>query len=108
MKKKYLILSIIGFILPNIWVAKVSMQTGNILLWWDIRTTLGDMFANDISTVFMVDLLFVVIVFFVWSYQEAKKHQIPHLYAVWLLTMLFGVAGTLPLFLFMRERYVDQ
>ena len=107
MKKLYLILSAIGFILPNIWVAKVSLETGNWLFWLDLKTTLGAMFANDIATAFMVDLLFVVLVFFVWSFKEAKKHQVPKLGLVWILTLLFGLAGAFPLFLYFREKKIS-
>lgn len=107
MKKIYLILSAIGFILPNIWVTKVSLATGNWLLWMDIKTTLSEMFNNDISTAFTIDLLFVVLVFFVWSYVEAKKHQVPKLGLVWILTLLFGLAGAFPLFLYFREQKVS-
>ena len=104
MKRVYLLLTIAGFILPNIWVAKVSFETGNFLLWWDIPTTFQQMFANDIATTFGIDLLFVVVVFFIWSFQEAKKYQVPKLVLVWNLTMLFGLAGAFPLFLYFREQ----
>jgi hypothetical protein len=108
MKNTYRILSIIGFILPNIWVVKVSVETGNFLLWWNIKTTFTQMFANDISTAFAVDLLFVVVVFFIWTYAEAKKLMIPRLGLVWVLTMLFGLAGGLPLFLYYRELALEK
>ncbi len=104
MKRWYLLLSVIGFILPNIWVLKVTFETHNLLLWWDVPTTFSQMFVNDIATAFMVDLLFVVLVFFIWSYHQAKKHQVKHLGLVWLLTMLFGLAGGFPLFLYLKER----
>lgn len=103
MKALYLILSIAGFIAPNIYVFKVSFETGNFLLWLDPIATVTGMFGNDISTAFIIDLLVVVAVFFVWSYQEAKKLEIKRLWIIWVLTMLFGMAGTLPLFLYLRE-----
>ena len=108
MKRTYLLLSIIGFVLPNIWVAKISIQSGNFLLWWNIKSTFGDMFANDVSTAFAVDLLWVVVVFFTWSYYQAKKFNIKQLYMVWVFTMLFGLAGGFPLFLYLKEIQVEQ
>ena len=107
MKKIYFSLSMVGFVLPNIWVAKVSLETGNWLFWLNIQATLVEMFANDIATAFTVDLLFVVLVFFVWSFKEAKKHQVPKLGLVWILTLLFGLAGAFPLFLYFREKKVS-
>jgi len=108
MKKLYLILSAIGFILPNIWVAKVSLETGNWLFWLDLKTTLGEMFANSIASAFMVDLLFVVLVFFVWSFIESKKYGIKKLWAIWLLTLFFGLAGAFPLFLYLRVDKINK
>ncbi|MEQ9403455.1 MAG: DUF2834 domain-containing protein [Cyclobacteriaceae bacterium] len=103
MKRIYLLLSTIGFILPNIWVLKVTFETGNVFLYGNPVTTTYQAFANDISTAFMTDLLFTVVVFMVWSYREAKKYTIPRVWVYWVLTFLFGIAGTLPLFLYMKE-----
>src|SRR5690349_4330697 len=104
MKTTYLILSIIGFILPNIPVAIESYQTGNALFWLDANATLSGMFANKISTAFIIDLLFTVLVFFIWTYHEAKKYGIKRPWLYWLITLLFGLGGTLPLFLYIREK----
>ena len=103
MKNLYLILAIIGFIAPNIFVAMESVETGNILLWLDPKATIDGMFGNNISTAFIVDLLVVVLVFFIWTYHEARKHKMKNVWIIWVLTMLFGIAGTFPLFLYLRE-----
>ena len=103
MKRVYLILAIIGFILPNIFAFKVSYETGNILLYTDIPTTLQQMFANDIATAFVIDLLFIVVLFLAWSYREARRLAIKQVWLVWIFTFAFGIAGGLPLFLYFRE-----
>ncbi|QOI98146.1 MAG: DUF2834 domain-containing protein [Flammeovirgaceae bacterium] len=103
MKIIYLILAVIGFIAPNIFVAIESVETGNILLWLDPTATLSGMFGNRIATAFIVDLLVVVFIFFFWTYHEAKLHGIKNVWVIWVLTMLFGMAGTFPLFLYLRE-----
>ena len=108
MKKTYLILSIIGFILPNVLVTLESIETGNILLYLNPIATFQDMFANRISTIFAIDLLFAVMVFFVWSYREARLHQVPNVWLTWLLTMLLGLAGGFPFFLYLRETAKDE
>jgi hypothetical protein len=104
MKNLYLILAIIGFIAPSILVCMESMETGNIMLYSNPTATIEGMFANRISSIFMIDLLFAVVVFFLWSYNESKKHSIGKLGLVWALTMLLGLAGGLPLFLYLREK----
>ena len=65
---------------------------------------MAGMFATRISTIFMIDLLFVVAVFFIWSYQESKIYAIPRVWQVWILTMLLGLGGGFPLFLYLREK----
>ena len=104
MKTIYILLSIIGFIVPNIFVVKESIETGNILLWLYPRDTLSGMFANQISTAFILDLLVVVPIFFFWTWQEAKKYAIKRLWLIWVLTLAFGMAGPFPLFLYWREK----
>lgn len=104
MKNVYLILAILGFIGPNIFVAMVTVETGNILLWTDPATTFSEMFINKTASAFAVDLLIVVLAFFIWSFREARKHGIKNLWFIWSLTMLLGLAGAFPLFLYLRER----
>jgi hypothetical protein len=106
MKTIYLLLSAVGFIVPTIFVSIESFETGNILLYTNPLATINGMFANRISTIFMIDLLMVVMVFFIWSYSESKKYEIKRIGVVWLLTMLFGLAGGLPLFLYLKEKTV--
>jgi hypothetical protein len=103
-KNLYLLLALTGFIAPSILVFMESVETGNILLYSNPTLTIDGMFANRISSIFMIDLLFAVVVFFLWSYQEAKKHGVKNIGLVWALTMLLGLAGGLPLFLYFRER----
>ena len=98
MKNLYIVLAVIGFLAPNILVGMESVETGNVLLWLDPQATIEGMFANRISAIFAVDLLVVVMVFFVWSYFEARKYSIRRLGLIWVLTLMFGLAGTLPCF----------
>lgn len=104
MKNKYLYLIIIGTILPNIFVTLESLNSGNYLLYANPIATFNGMFANNISAAFITDLLFIVILFLVWSYKEAKKHKMKNLVWVWAYTFAFGIAGGLPLFLYLREK----
>lgn len=103
MKKTYLTLTIIGTILPNIFVCIESYKTKNYLLYAKPLETFNGMFANNISSAFMVDLLFIVTLFFVWSYKESKVYNIKNIVLIWTYTFAFGIAGGLPLFLYIRE-----
>jgi hypothetical protein len=103
MKKTYLALAIIGFAVPNILVFQESIETGNIMLYADIPATLSGMFANRISTIFGLDLLIAVLVFFVWSFNDYKAQKNWKFYSIWLVTLLFGLAGAFPLYLALKE-----
>ena len=103
-----LILALIGFILPTILVVQESIETGNILLYTNPVATLDGMFANRISTIFSIDLFATVFVFFIWSFHQSEMHDIKHLYWVWLVTLLFGLGGGFPLFLYLRERQMEM
>lgn len=105
MKKKLLILTIIGTILPNIFVIKESFESGNYLLYRYPIDTFYAMFANNTSSAFAIDLLFVVMLFLVWSYWESKKYNMKNVPLIWVYTFAFGIAGGLPLFLYFREKY---
>jgi len=107
MKRIYLLLVLGGFILPNIFVVRESINTGNILLWRDLGATFEGMFANNISSAFAIDLLFVVLLFVVWTYRESKRLNIGKVWRFWLFTFLFGIASGLPLFLYFRAKRLE-
>ena len=107
MKKNYLMLAIVGFIAPSTLVMQESIETGNILLYTNPIATIEGMFANRISSIFMIDLLFTVFVFFLWTFIEGRKYGVKNIGFVWGLTMLFGLAGGFPLFLYLREKNND-
>ncbi|MCD2259508.1 DUF2834 domain-containing protein [Psychroserpens luteolus] len=104
MKKVYLALSVLGTILPNIFVVIESYKTQNYLLYTKPLDTFNGMFANNISSAFIIDLLFIVALFLIWSYRESKKYDIKNMIPIWIYTFAFGIAGGLPLFLYFRER----
>lgn len=107
MKVNYLYLTIAGTILPNIFVVRESLSSGNYLLYANPVATFKGMFANNISAAFITDLLFIVVLFLFWSYWEAKRHNMKNLAWVWIYTFAFGIAGGLPLFLYLREKRMN-
>ena len=108
MKALYLFLAVVGFITPNILVFNESVETGNILLWLDPQATLNGMFGNRIAAAFVTDLLFVVAAALVWIIVESKKLGMKNSWVYVVLTLLFGLAGPLPLFLYQREKFLRR
>ena len=103
MKRLYATLTVIGYIASNWFVVLVSMRTGNVLLWTKPRETMAGMFANPVSTAFAIDLLLAALVACVWFYSEGRRLGMRRIPVYWLPTLAFGLAGTLPLFLYHRE-----
>ncbi|MCG8330099.1 MAG: DUF2834 domain-containing protein [Chitinophagales bacterium] len=108
MKKTYLFLTIIGTILPNIFVLLESVNSGNYLLYARPLDTFQGMFANYISSAFVTDLLFIVVLFLFWSYKESRKHGMKNIALIWIYTFALGIAGSLPLFLYFREKKISS
>ena len=104
----YLALSIAGFLLAGGYTLWQSVETGNWLFWTQPTRTLRELFANGTSTAFGIDLTLVVISAFVWMWHESRALSIPRVWRFWLLALLFGLAGPLPLFLYVRERRLQQ
>jgi hypothetical protein len=108
MKTLYLFLAIVGFIAPNVLVFYESVETGNILLWLDPQATMNGMFGNRIAAAFVTDLLCVVLVALIWIIVESRKVGMKNSWMYVVLTLLFGLAGPLPLFLYQREKVLEQ
>jgi hypothetical protein len=108
MKPVYAVLSVIGYIAANWFVVLVSLETGNVLLWTRPLETIAGMFANRIAAAFAIDLLLTAFVACIWFYFEGKRLGMQRSWSYWLLTLAFGLAGTLPLFLLKREQRLEQ
>jgi hypothetical protein len=104
MAQVYLGLAVVGYLVPNTLTLIESVQTGNILFWTDPARTLSELFANRTSGAFGLDLFGAAIAALIWMTVEAKRLGMPRIWRFWALTLLFGLAGTLPLFFYNRER----
>jgi hypothetical protein len=95
----YLLLTVIGLaplVLVGIWVADNS---------------LGDMvdavFANELAAAVFVDVAISALVFFYWSFGEARRLGIANWWVVIPATVFIGLCFGLPLFLYKRERAIE-
>jgi hypothetical protein len=108
MERVYLILTILGYLVPNTVTLIESVQTGNILFWTDPARTTSEVFINRTSTAFALDLLAAALAALIWMTHEAARLGIRRVWRFWVLTLLFGLGGTLPLFLYLRERHLGH
>ena len=104
MSKLYLLLAVLGYAVSVPPMIIESIRSGNILFWTKPQLTISQLFANLTSTAFALDAMAVALVMLVFMTREAHRMRIPRVWVYWVLTLLFGVSGTLPLFLAVRER----
>lgn len=107
MQGVYLLLAVLGYLAPGIPMVMESARSGNLLFWTDPQRTITELFVNLTSTSFALDLAAAVIVALVWMTREARRVGIARAWIFSVLTMLFGIGGTLPLFLYVRERHLQ-
>jgi hypothetical protein len=100
----YLVLALIGLILPYSqflpWI--MEHQAMNIPLF------IHDMFANQISAFFAVDVIVSAIVLIVFILDEGQRLGMGTLWLPVIVTLLVGVSLGLPLFLYLRQIQLDQ
>ncbi|HKR10305.1 MAG TPA: DUF2834 domain-containing protein [Gemmatimonadaceae bacterium] len=108
MSRIYLLLSVLGYAVSVPPMIIESLRSGNILFWAKPQLTISELFANLTSTAFALDAMAVAIVMLVFITREAHRMRIGRVWIYWVLTLLFGVSGTLPLFLAVRERRLGR
>ncbi|SFA87689.1 MULTISPECIES: DUF2834 domain-containing protein [unclassified Bacillus (in: firmicutes)] len=103
MKRVYILLTVIGAILPYYFFINFIMVNGlNLKL-------LGDyLFANTISSFFATDFFISCIVFWLFMYNEVKKYKIKEWWICLILNLTIGLSCALPLFLYFRHAYEDR
>ncbi len=104
MKKNiYLLLAIIGFLLPYYFFFRFFGEGG-----FSLSSLVGQLFANNLSAAFVVDLFISIIVFWVYLFAEANRLQMKNTMLYVLATLFVGLSFALPLFLYFRERKLEE
>ena len=98
MRRLYALLAVLGFVVPYYYFARFLATNG-----LDLTLIVEQLFANDISTAFAVDLFIAAIVFWVFLVHEARRLTIRYWWLCIPATLLVGLSFSLPLFLWMRE-----
>ncbi|MEM7034676.1 MAG: DUF2834 domain-containing protein [Chloroflexota bacterium] len=97
-KSFYLICAILGTIIPWLLFANFFAHEG-----FNIPLFLQSLFVNGAAGGFSADVLISMVVFWVWSYVDAKQHQIRHWWVVLLTGCTVGLSLALPLYLYLKE-----
>jgi hypothetical protein len=102
-KSIYLALALIGLFVPYCFFFKFLNANG-----FDIPLLFDQLFVNNISAFFAVDLIISIIVFWVYMIAEANKLQMKNWWLYILASLAVGLSFALPIFLYFRERKLEN
>jgi hypothetical protein len=101
MKRMYFILAFFGFVIPYYFLIRFLVQFG-----LDPVEMGNQLFANDMSTFFAVDLMIVAVVFLIFSYFNSRKLGMKRWWVYVIATLLIGPSFSIPLYLGIREDFL--
>ncbi|MBE8968935.1 DUF2834 domain-containing protein [Nostocales cyanobacterium LEGE 12452] len=99
----YLLLCALGFVLPYSQFFPFILEHG-----LDIKLFFEQLFANKISGFFGMDVIVSSLVLWTFVFWEGTRLKMQNLWVYIVCNLLVGVSLGLPLFLFMRERQIEQ
>ena len=102
-KNIYLAFALIGLLAPYYFLFKFLGTSG-----FDIPLLIEQLFANNISTFFAVDLIISIVVFWIWMTTETNKLQMKNWWLYILASLAVGLSFALPLFLYFREQKIES
>lgn len=101
MKRMYFILAFFGFVIPYYFFVRFLVRFGP-----DPVEMGNQLFKNDVTTFFAVDLMIVAVVFLIFSYFNSRKLGMKRWWVYFLATLLIGPSFSLPLYLGVREDFL--
>jgi hypothetical protein len=97
-KKLYLILSIIGIILPYSQFAAFTNKYG-----WDLKFMFSNIFANQMSSGIALDAMWAAVVLIIFILIDRKKIKVKYFWLPIVGIFVIGIAFAFPFYLYLRE-----
>lgn len=99
----YLIMAAIGTVVPWLFFGSFFALNGlNIPLF------LKSLFANDAAGGFSADVLITILIFWVWSRRDAVRNSVAGWWLVLPASCLVGLSLALPLYMYLREKALNN
>jgi len=99
MKKIYLLLSVVGAIVPYLFFFQFIKAEG-----LNISAFISALFVNGAAGGFSADLLLASFIFWLFLFQQVKESNGPKPYLFIVLNITIGLCCALPAYLFAREK----
>ena len=103
MKNIYLVLCILGFVLPYSQFIPFFLENG-----LDLNLFFQELFANQISSFFALDFLISCLVFWIFIFWEGSRLKLQYLWIYLVANLTIGLSFAFPLFLLIRSRKIDE
>jgi len=103
MRHFYFWMAVFGTVVPWVFFSSYFASNGFVPI-----SFVADLFANGATGGFSADVLISILVFWVWSHQDAKKHAISGSYWVLPAGFCVGLSSALPLYLWLREPQLNK
>lgn len=97
MRKIYLGLAVVGFIIPYALVIAFIHENG-----LNLRVFVSELFGNYAPSLAMADLLLSSVVFWAWLFSAEQKNRVRSPWMFVALNLGVGLCFALPLYLYMR------
>jgi len=97
----YLAVAVVGAIIAWLFFGSYFASHGP-----DIVGFVAALFVNGPGSGFASDLLMSIGLFWIWSFVDARRHGVPHWWIVLPTASFVGLILAMPLYFFLRERYV--
>jgi len=103
MRTIYLIAAIVGAVGPYVFFAQffAGPDAG-------LGAFTAQLFATPPAAGFTTDLLITSVVFWIWSFQEARRLRMSRWWAYVVVNLTIGLSCALPLFFYVRELQVQE
>jgi hypothetical protein len=102
MKNIYLVLAVIGFIVPYYFFLQLPAEDG-----LNLPSLIQPFLANNFMKGAAMDLTISVIAFWTYAFVEANRLGMKYPWVYVLGTLLVGLSFALPLFLYFREHKLE-
>jgi len=102
-KATYFALAFVGLFAPYYFLFKYLNANG-----LNLPLLIQQLFANNISTFFAVDLIISIFVFWIYVAGEATQLQMKNWWLYILASLTVGLSFALPLFLYFREGKLES
>jgi TRAP-type uncharacterized transport system fused permease subunit len=103
LRKIYLTLCILGFLLPYSQFIPFVIEHG-----LDLNTFIEQLFANRVAAFFGMDVMVSAVVLFIFILVEGLNLKMKRLWMPILALLVVGISLGLPLFLYLRQAHFDH